>query len=107
MTFYAGGVLMTVTGIDTTTALGALDLDVHYEPDATQAAQLQDPASARKEVTAMMAGLLRMHPELENAFHGIWVHADQGTVSLFALELPMDQIATSPAVSIPPTGNSR
>ena len=86
MTFYAGGALMTVTAIDTTTALGALDLDVHYNPDATQAAQLQDPALARKEVTAVMAGLIKMHPEIEKAFHGIWVHADQGTASLFALE---------------------
>jgi hypothetical protein len=41
-----------------------------------------------------------MHPELENAFHGIWVHADQGSASLFALELPMDQIATTPAAGI-------
>ena len=107
MTFYAGGALMTVTGIDTTTALGALDLDVHYKPDASQAAQLKDPALARKAVTAVMAALLRMHPELEYAFQGIWVHADQGTASLFALELPMDQIATSPAMSIYSNGNSR
>ena len=107
MTFYVDGVLMTVTEIDTTTALGALDLDVHYKPDATQAAQLKDPASARKQVTAVMAGLLRMHPELENAFHGIWVHADEGTASLFALELPMDQIGTSPAASISSNPNSR
>lgn len=107
MTFYAGGALMTVTAIDTTTALGALDLDVHYNPDAAQVAQLQDPAAARKEVTAVMAALLRMHPELENAFHGIWVHADQGTASLFALELPMDQIATSPVASNSSNQNSR
>ncbi len=100
MTFYAGGELMTVTGIDTTTALGGLDLDVHYQPDATQAAHLQDPAAARKEVSVLMAGLLTMHPELENAFHGIWVHADQGSASLFALELPLDQIATIPAAGI-------
>ena len=108
MTFNAGGELITVTGIDTTTALGALDLEVHYKPDATQVAQLQDPASARKQVTAVMAGLLRMHPELEKAFHGIWVHADQGTASLFALELPMDQIAVgTPAASMFPNQNPR
>jgi hypothetical protein len=107
MTFDAQGQMITVTGIDTSTALGALDLDVHYRPDAAEAAQLQDPAAARKQVTAVMTGLLRMHPELERAFHGIWVHADQGSASLFALELPMDQIATgTPQVGIFPSENS-
>ena len=108
MTFNADGELFAVTAVDTTTALGALDLDVHYKPDATQAAQLQDPTAARKQVTAVMAGLLRMHPELPRAFHGIWVHADQGTASLFALELPMDQIATgTPAARVFPSQNSQ
>lgn len=107
MTFYSGGQLITLTAIDTTTALGALDLDVHYRPDAAEAAQLQDPAAARKQVTEVMASLLQMHPELEKAFHGIWVHADQGTASLFALELPMNQIAVgTPQVSIFPNQNS-
>jgi hypothetical protein len=85
-----------VTAIDTTTTFGALDLDVHYTPDAVQAAQLRDPPSARKQVTGIMAALLELHPELQSAFHGIWVHADQGNASLFALELPMNQIAATP-----------
>jgi hypothetical protein len=107
MTFYADGELIAVSAVDTTTALGGLDLDVHYKPDATQAAQLHDPAGARKQVTSVMSGLLKMHPELQRAFHGIWVHADQGTGSLFALELPMDQIATgAPQVSVFPNQNS-
>lgn len=97
MTFYAQGQLMTVNGIDTSTELGGLDLDVHYTPDAAQAAQLRDPIAARGQVTAVMAALLKMHPELQEAFHGIWVHADQGTSTLFALELPMDQIASAPS----------
>jgi len=41
-----------------------------------------------------MTALLAQHPGLRQAFHGMWVHADQGDSSLFALELPMDQIAT-------------
>jgi hypothetical protein len=41
-----------------------------------------------------MTALLSLHPELRDAFHGIWVHADQGSVSLFSLELPMDQITS-------------
>ncbi|HVN92132.1 MAG TPA: hypothetical protein VMT38_00475 [Terracidiphilus sp.] len=97
MTFYAEGQLITVTAIDTSTELGGLDLDVHYTPDGTQAAQLRDPAAARGQVTAVMSTLLKMHPELQSAFHGIWVHADQGNASLFALELPMDQIASASA----------
>jgi hypothetical protein len=96
MTFYAQGMLFTVTGIDTSTALGGLDLDVHYTPDAAQTAALHDPQLSRTQVTALMTRLLEMHPELRGAFHGIWVHADQhsdqGTNSLFALELPMEQI---------------
>jgi hypothetical protein len=39
-----------------------------------------------------MAALLTMHPELNDAFHGFWVHADQGSASLFSLELSMNQI---------------
>jgi hypothetical protein len=81
-----------VTNIDTTTTFGALDLDVQYAPDQTQAAQLHDPPSARRQVTQVMTALLSLHPELRDGFHGIWVHAGQGPTSLFSLELPMDQI---------------
>jgi len=84
-----------VTNIDTTTTFGPLDLEVQYIPDATQTAQLHDPPTARKQVTQIMTALLSLHPELHDAFHGIWVHADQGSVSLFSLELPMDQIGSS------------
>lgn len=94
-----------VTTIDTTTTFGALDLEVQYMPDQTQAAQLHDPPSARRQVTQVMTGLLSLHPELRSGFHGIWVHADQGSVSLFSLELPMDQIdsgAHSTAISSNP-----
>jgi hypothetical protein len=47
-----------------------------------------------------MSALLRVHPELQWAFHGIWVHAEEGASSPFALELPMDQIVAglSPTV---------
>jgi hypothetical protein len=88
-----GNSAYTVTAIDTTTELGGLDLDVHYTPDPAQAAQLQNPPSAREQVTGIMAALIELHPELTKAFHGIWVKADQGNASLFALELPMNQIS--------------
>lgn len=104
MTIRAQDTIITLTTIDTTTALGGLDLDVSYAPDAAQATQLRDPPSARRQVTSVMSALLRLHPEVQWAFHGIWVHADQGTSSLFALELPMNQIvaeSSSAAVSNP------
>jgi hypothetical protein len=81
-----------ITDIDTTTTFGPLDLEIQYIPDVLQAAQLHDPPTARRQVTQVMTALLTLHPELHDAFHGIWVHADQGSVSLFSLELPMDQI---------------
>jgi hypothetical protein len=102
MTFYAQGQLITATAIDTSTALGGLDLDFHYTPDGAQAMQLRDPIAARRQVTSVMSALLKMHPELQGAFHGIWVHADQGTATPFALELPMDQIAAEAAVPAVP-----
>jgi len=106
ITFYAQGQLITVNAIDTSTELGGLDLDVHYTPDAAQAAQLRDPGSARGQVTAVMSALLKMHPEMQGAFHGIWVHADQGTASLFALELPMEQITAASAPQSIPQGTA-
>ena len=100
ITINAQGAIITVTGVDTTTALGGLDLDVNYTPDSKQAGQLHDPASARRQVTSVMSALLRLHPELRSAFHGIWVHANQGTSSLFALELPMEQIAEASSTPV-------
>jgi hypothetical protein len=96
MTLNASGATFAVTAVDTTTTFGPLDLDVHYTPDSTQAAQLRDPPAARKQVTDIMSALLQQHPELQTAFHGIWVHADQGNATLFALELPMNQITAAP-----------
>lgn len=92
----ANGATFQLSAVDMTTQFGGLDLDVHYLPDAAQSAQLRDPPSARKQVVDIMSALLAQHPELHNAFHGMWVHADQGNVSLFALELPMNQIASNP-----------
>lgn len=86
----AHGSVFTVTSIDTTTEFGSLDLDVHYKPDAAQMSELRSPVIARQQVTELMTALLAMHPDLQGAFHGMWLHADQGNASLFALELPMN-----------------
>ncbi len=88
----AHGTAFQVTAMDTTTAFGALDLEVQYVPDSIQAAQLHDPPTARKQVTELMKALLELHPELQEGFHGIWVHTDEGSASAFSLELPMDLI---------------
>ncbi|MGB6689218.1 MAG: hypothetical protein WBE76_15390 [Terracidiphilus sp.] len=93
VTLAASGSSFALTTVDTTTALGPLDLDVHYTPNPTQAAQLRDPPAARGQMIAVMTALLAQHPELRTAFHGMWVHADQGNATLFALELPMGGIA--------------
>jgi hypothetical protein len=93
MSVTSHGQTYAVTGIGTTTTFGTLDLDLHYTPDSTQVPQLRDPPTARKQVVDLMSALLVEHPELQQAFHGIWVHADQGAVSLFALDLPMDGIS--------------
>lgn len=96
------GTAFQIGAIGATTTFGALDLDVHYFPDAAQSAQLRDPQSARKQVVDVMSALLTLHPELRDAFHGIWVHADNGNATLFALELPMSGVTANP-----PTATAR
>ena len=101
MMLKADGVTFNVTNLGTTTEFGGLDLDVHYSPDPGQTDQLRMPVGARQQVTVLMTELIKQHPELRQAFHGIWAHADQGQSSLFSLELPMEQIATVQAPSTP------
>lgn len=93
-----------IMAIQPTTTLGGLDLEVHYVPDTAQLAQLRDPATSRKQVIDVMAALLALHPGLREAFRGIWLRADRGNVSVFALDLPMNQIpaGTQPATNPSP-----
>ena len=81
-----------ITRVDTSAELGPLDFVIHYNPNVAQAAQLRDPVAARQQVVALMSGMLAMHPGLRDAFHGLWVYADSGNATAFALELPMNQI---------------
>jgi hypothetical protein len=97
LTLEVQGSVFQVTGIDTTAAFSALDLEVHYAPDDAQIAQLHDPPTARKQVSAVMTALVALHPELQDAFHGIWVQADHGASSVFSLELTMSQIVAETA----------
>ncbi|MGC2618095.1 MAG: hypothetical protein WA414_03585 [Acidobacteriaceae bacterium] len=91
-TVNANGLAFQLTRVDTSAELGPLDLTIHYNPNAQEAAQLRDPVAARKQVMDLMSGILAMHPGLRTAFHGLWVYADSGSATVFALELPMDQI---------------
>lgn len=79
---------------------GQLDLVVHYK--GTPAA---DPVAARAQVTAVMRALLRQHPELAAAFHGLWVYqvTPEGKQP-FALELPISQIQSSGSAGGPGDG---
>jgi hypothetical protein len=103
MMLNAHGSSFQITSVGTTTALGGFDLEVHYIPDAAQLAQLRDPVAARKQVIDVMTGLLALHPGLRAAFRGIWVHADQGNASIYALDLPMGDI---PGDTQPPAASA-
>jgi hypothetical protein len=92
MTFNVNGQPYQITRVDTSTELGPLDFVIHYAPNPEEAAQLRDPAQARREVLDLMSGILAVHPGLRTAFHGLWVYADSNGATLFALELPMSQI---------------
>jgi hypothetical protein len=100
----AHGSAFKITAIGTTSALGPLDLDVHYNPDAEQTGQLHNPTAARQQVVDLMTALLAQHPELRLAFHGMWMHADEGNTSIFALDLPMDGV--NPGAQAPATNST-
>jgi hypothetical protein len=95
MTVQSNNSAFAVTKVDTSVDLGPLDLAIHYNPSDTQAALLHDPVAARKQVVDLMTAVLSTHPELRDAFHGVYVYADGGSATVFALELPMDQIPNS------------
>lgn len=92
VTVNLSGLPFTISHVDTSAELGGLDFVIHYNANPEEAAQLRDPVSARKQVVSLMSGILTTHPGMRDAFHGLWVYADSGGATLFALELPMDQI---------------
>jgi hypothetical protein len=79
-----------ITTLRTDDALGGFDLVVHYNSTST------DPVTGREHTIAVMRGLLTQHPELREAFHGLWVFADAGPGGqAFSLEQPMAEIPRS------------
>jgi hypothetical protein len=92
ITLTADGQTYSITGLTPAAEFGPLDLAIDYAPNPTQAAQLRDPVAARRQAVAIMQGLLTEHPELREAFHGLWVRADANNAMIYSLELPMNQI---------------
>uniref|UniRef100_A0A372ITM2 Uncharacterized protein n=2 Tax=Paracidobacterium acidisoli TaxID=2303751 RepID=A0A372ITM2_9BACT len=88
MELKAGGQSFSITNITTDGSLGGLDLVITYK-----AAGATDPVAARAQVVMVMKAMLEQHPELRQAFHGLWVYAAVDGQHPFALELPMDQIS--------------
>lgn len=95
MRLSAGGQNYTVTNVYSGEFGNNLDLIVDY-----QGTPGLDPVAARAQVTSIMHTLLQQHPGLRDAFHGIWVRSmGANNQQLFALELPMNQIANVPAAA--------
>jgi hypothetical protein len=87
----ADGAIYRVTSLRTDDALGGLDVVAHYA-----SAGATDPVTARTQTIAVMRGLLALHPELRDAFHGMWVFADPaGGGQPFSLEQPMTALPKS------------
>jgi hypothetical protein len=90
LTVNAEGTAYKVTSLRTDDALGGLDLVAHYDSTSS------DPVAGRAHTIAVMHGLLALHPELREAFHGLWVFADAGPGGqAFSLEQPMTELPKS------------
>ena len=90
MTVHVDGASYNVSKLRTDDALGGLDLVAHYESTSS------DPVTSRQQTINVMRGILTSHPELRDAFHGLWVFADPGPGGqAFSLEQPMSAIPRS------------
>jgi hypothetical protein len=83
----ANGKTFEVTSLRTDGFSGALDLVVNYRTK-----DVMDPVATRTEILELMKALLAAHPELRQAFHGLWVYANAEKQRPYAIELPMEQI---------------
>jgi hypothetical protein len=90
LTVNADGATYQMTSLRTDDALGGLDVVAHYKSTSS------DPVAGRTHTIAVMRGLLALHPELREAFHGLWVFADAGPGGqAFALEQPISELPRS------------
>lgn len=87
MPLTGGNQSFSVTDLHTDSFSGGLDLVIRYTTKS-----VQDPVATRRDNIAVMHLLLQAHPELRQAFHGLWVYAVAPGQDPFGIELPMDQI---------------
>jgi hypothetical protein len=83
----ANGQSYSITDLHTDGSLGGLDLVIRYT--ATDTA---DPVASRARNLALMKAMLSEHPELRQAFHGLWVFAEAPSQRPFGIEQPMSEI---------------
>lgn len=87
MQLTSGAQSFAITNLHTDEYLGALNLVVHYKTGS-----VADPTATRQQIVQLMQGLLAAHPELRQAFQGMWVYAEAPGQDPFGIEMPMRQI---------------
>lgn len=87
MKLAGNGQVFNITSLHTDGSLGGLDLVANYTTD-----NVSDPVAARSRNLEVMKALIAQHPELREAFHGLWIYANAPNQQPYAIELPMDQI---------------
>ena len=87
MALSAGAKTYSVTDLHTDGSLGGLDLVIRYT-----AADATDPVATRAMNLEVMKGMLAAHPELRDAFHGLWVFAEAPNQRPFGNEVAMSDI---------------
>jgi hypothetical protein len=83
----AGAQSIKITSIHLDDTLHTDDLALTYEGTG-----ITDPQAAKTEAVAVMSGLLKLHPDLRENFHGLWAYAEQDGHRSYAIELPMKDI---------------
>lgn len=95
MVLEAYGKSFYITGLRTDAFSGELDLVVNYRTKS-----VTDPVATRTEIIEVMKALLTAHPEIRQAFHGLWVYAEAENQRPFAIEMAIADVAgqaSSPA----------
>jgi hypothetical protein len=78
----------TAIAVDDSLHADKVDVAAHIKVDAAA----PDTAAARKRNIDAMTALVAAHPELRQAFHGVWIFADAPGQSPYATELAMAEI---------------
>jgi hypothetical protein len=87
MVITAGSNTFPVSQMHTDGSLGGLDLVLRYST-----ADTGDPVASRARNLELMKATLQAHPELRDAFHGLWVFAEAPGQRPYGNELAMSEI---------------